>query len=266
MTVRDGHELSKITVYLPNEVWYFVPIDAGSSDLTEPEVIPHRFGEIPITEYSANRFRTGDFEKVIANIDLYDYSQSYTANYMTDTNESMLVISGDFDPKQVEYDKDANVLLLPTGMSESGHQTSLKAQYIFPQYDVNGTESYKDRLRNDIYLFTYTPDVSDETFGGQQSGIALKYKLIGLEQDRAIKERLIRKGFSRRYRMLANQARVVVSEFTFDVDTNDLVVTFTPNLPANVMEEVKTLKEAGAAFSQKTLLSQASFVDNVAVF
>lgn len=261
--VRDGDELVKITIYTKDSVWYFDPIDIGSNEIGEPTIIPHAFDDIPIIEYFANRFRTGDFEKVLPDIDLYDYSQSDTANYMTDTNESILVISGDFDPSRVEYDKDANMLLLPTGMSESGQQSSLNAQYIYPQYDVAGTESYKNRLRTDIYVFTYTPDVSDETFGGQQTGVALRYKLIGLEQDRATKERMLRKGFNRRYRMVGNMAKVVASDYSYDVDMNDLVVSFTPNLPANWTEELRALKEAGAVFSQKTLLSQASFVDNV---
>ncbi len=51
----------------------------------------------PVVEYDNNRFRTGDFEHVISLIDLYDSAQSDTANYMTDLNDALLVISGDID-------------------------------------------------------------------------------------------------------------------------------------------------------------------------
>lgn len=261
--MRDGIEQYAIVVYLPEEVWYFDPVDVGSQRLEEPKKLPHRFGGVPLVEYSANRFRVGDYEKVLSLIDLYDYAQSDTANHMTDTNDSLLVVVGDFDPEEVHYDRDSNALFLRSGFTADGQQTTLSAQYIYPQYDVAGTEAYKDRLRRDIYAFTYTPDTTDEQFGGNQSGIAMKYKLIGLEQDRAIKERLIRKGLVRRYEMLFNQAKVVDGSFTYEAQAGDLEVIFTPNLPANVMEEVATLTSAGAKFSQATLLAQASFVDNV---
>lgn len=260
--LRKGEQLHQITVYLKDKILTFPPTKVENGKLLDPEVSYHAFNDIPIIEYSANRFRIGDYEKVIPMIDLYDYAQSDTGNYMTDTNESLMVVIGDFDPDTVTYDKEANMMLLPTGESSNGQQTSLSAQYIYPQYDVTGTESYKDRLRRDIYLFAYTPDMSDENFASNQSGEAMKYKLMGLEQDRAIKERLVRRGMTRRYRLIVELSKSL-RELSVDVDINDLLVTFTPNLPANLSQELPTLVNAGAKFSQATLLAQASFVDNV---
>ena len=247
---------------MKDKILTFPPTKVENGKLLDPEVSYHAFDDIPIIEYSANRYRIGDYEKVIPMIDLYDYAQSDTGNYMTDTNESLMVVIGDFDPDTVTYDKEANMMLLPTGESSNGQQTSLSAQYIYPQYDVTGTESYKDRLRRDIYLFAYTPDMSDENFASNQSGEAMKYKLMGLEQDRAIKERLVRRGMTRRYRLIVELSKSL-RELSVDADINDLLVTFTPNLPANLSQELPTLVNAGAKFSQATLLAQASFVDNV---
>lgn len=259
---RKGETLYQITVYLKDRTLEFEPTKIIGGKLTNPTVQFHAFGGIPIVEYGANRYRIGDYEKVLPMIDLYDYAQSDTGNYMTDTNESLMVVIGDFDPDTVTYDKEANMMLLPTGESSNGQQTSLSAQYIYPQYDVTGTESYKDRLRRDIYLFAYTPDMSDENFSANRSGEAMKYKLMGLEQDRAIKERLVRRGMARRYGLVISLSRSI-HEISQDVNINDLVVTFTPNLPANLSQELPTLVNAGAKFSQATLLAQASFVDNV---
>lgn len=262
-TVSRGDEQKvAISVYLKDRMLEFPPTKIIGGDLQAPTESLHDFEGIPITEYSANRFRIGDYEKVIPMIDLYDYAQSDTGNYMTDTNESIMVVSGDFDPERVNYDKQANMLLLPTGFDSKGRQTTLNAQYIYPQYDVTGTEAYKNRLRKDIYLFSYTPDVSDEHFAGTQSGEAMKYKLLGLEQDRAIKERLIRRGMTQRYQLLVNISKSL-RELSGEVNLNDLIVTFTPNLPVSLSQELPTLVNAGAKFSQATLLAQASFVDNV---
>lgn len=259
---RKGEELVQVTLYLKDRTVTFAPTKIVGGKLRDPQEEPHFFGGVPVIEYSANRFRVGDYEKVIPIIDLYDHSQSDTGNYMTDTNESLLVVSGDFDPESVVYDKQANMMMLPTGLTPNGQQTSLSAKYIFPQYDVAGVEAYKDRLINNIYLFAYTPDVSDDNFSGTQSGEAMKYKLMGLEQDRAVKERLIRRGMSKRYDLVLNLARTL-KEVSADSDINDLTVTFSPNLPVNLSQELPTLVSAGAKFSQSTLLAQASFVDNV---
>ena len=48
-----------------------------------------------------------------------------------------------------------------------------------------------------------------------------------------------------------------------NTDLGDLTITFTPNLPKAVLEELKALVESGAEFSQETLLGLASFVDDI---
>ena len=64
----------------------------------------------------------------------------------------------------------------------------------------------------------------------------------------------------RRYRLLLN-----IKNYVNEADNSDLgdfTVTFTPNLPKAVLEELKALADAGAEFSQETLLELASFVED----
>ena len=56
----------------------------------------------------------------------------------------------------------------------------------------------------------------------------------------------------RRYRLLLN-IKKFVNEASND-DLGNFTVTFTPNLPKAVLEELKALVDAGAEFSQETLL------------
>ncbi|MGK0841014.1 phage portal protein, partial [Klebsiella pneumoniae] len=131
-------------------------------DYSEPQVT------FPVVEYKNNAFRLGDYENVISLIDLYDAAQSDTANYMTDLNDAMLVIKGDIDtlfddsmllqgidPNDEEQMKElaqnkldmlkemrsANMLLLKSGSTVTGAQTSVDAEYIHKEYDVNGAEA-----------------------------------------------------------------------------------------------------------------------------
>src|SRR5699024_5470911 len=101
--------------------------------------------------------------------------------------------------------------------------------------------------------------MDDESFSRNQSGEALKYKLFGLEQKRATKERHLKRSLRDRYRMI-NNMREIASEGSFDV--NQIGIHFTPNLPKNLLEEIEAFTKVGGTLSEETTLSLLSFVEN----
>lgn len=250
-----------VNVYTDAQVHTFQTSVATSYNLKGAVVTGHYFGGVPVVEYSNNRFRLGDFENVLSLIDLYDSAESDTANYMTDLNDAMLKIKGnlDIDTEEAKKMKDANILFLRSELNADGKESNVDADYIYKKYDVAGVESYKSRLENDIHKFTNTPNMNDEKFGGVASGEAMKYKLFGLEQKRATKERLFIKSLRERYRLL-NTMLETASEGSFDV--NDITITFTPNLPKSIKDEVDMFNELGGELSDETKLSLLSFINN----
>ena len=48
-----------------------------------------------------------------------------------------------------------------------------------------------------------------------------------------------------------------------NADLGNLTITFTPNLPKAILEELKALVDAGMEISQETLMSLASFIEDV---
>ncbi len=229
----------------------------------EPEEL-HSFGGVPIVEYRSDRYRMSVYEKQLSQIDAYDAAQSDTANYMTDFNDAILVLEGLIenakDDGALKSMKDANVLVLIPSVDVDGRAGPVKASYLTKTYDVQGVESYKTRLKEDIFNFASIPNLSDEQFAGNQSGEALKYKIFGLQQKRNDKEKFLAKGFRVRYKLLENLKRTV-KEFTGD--PVQLAFDFTPNLPTAYLEELKAFVDAGGTLSQETMLGLLSFVDNV---
>lgn len=264
----EDTDLYHIDFITEQATYFFVGSKSTNLKITErkpPEL--HSFGKVTITEFSNNEKRRGDFEKVIPLIDLYDNAQSDTANYMSDLNDAMLLIKGNIDlgdENVVRLQKEANVFHLDPPQYEDADQKvnegNVDAEYIYKQYDVNGVESYKDRISRNIHMFTNTPDMTDENFSGNQSGEAMKYKLFGLEQRTAIKEGLFRKGLRRRYKLIG-EIMSVNRELDKD-NIKDLVFTFTRNLPKSLTEEMQMYVNAGGEISQKTLMSLVSFIDN----
>lgn len=255
-----------VSVYTDQEVITYKPCSLSTLQLEEEKREPHFWGEVPITEYSPDRYRQGGFEDVTSLIDLYDAAQSDTANYMTDLNEATLVITGDLDMGKYSVNdviqmKKANLLLLSNGVNPDGSKSQTDARYIYKQYDVAGTEAYKERLQKDIHKISFVPDLTDESFSGTQSGEAMKYKLFGFQQLSKTSQRGFEKGLIRRYRLLLNIKRQV--QEADNADLGIFTVTFTPNLPKAILEELKVLKDAGAEISQETLLELASFIEDV---
>lgn len=263
----DGfREYVKVSVYTDTHIYTYKTCSLPISQLVLESEEEHYWGEVPITEYSPDRYRQSGYEDVIPLIDLYDSAQSDTANYMTDMNEALLAILGDIDLNKYSVSdmaemKKANLLLLANGINPDGSKNQVDAKYIYKQYDVSGTEAYKDRLQSDIHKISFVPDLTDEAFSGTQSGEAMKYKLFGFQQMAKTSQRGFKKGLMRRYRLLLNMKNYT-SEAN-NTDLGSLVITFTPNLPKAVLDELKALSDAGVEFSQETLMGLASFVEDI---
>ena len=233
----------------------------GDEELTLEEENHHYFKGIPVIEYENNKYRQGDFEDVLTLIDLYDAVQSDTANYMQDLNDAMLVIKGNLkiDIDDAQDMKEKNTMMLQTEPNLEGAQQQADAYYIYKKYDVAGSEAYKDRIFNNILLFTSIPNLLDDKASGTQSGEAIKMKLFALSQKRATKERLFKRSLRDRYRII-NNIMSVANEGNFDV--NDISITFTENLPSMIDKELEWFGAMGGQLSNQTLLEQLSFVEN----
>lgn len=252
-----------MTVYTNKEIIVYKPFVSHAVRLVVDNVTKHAYNDVPVVEWWNNRNRQGDFESELALIDAYDSSQSDTANYMSDLNDAMLLIKGDLDALGLDVEtsnkmKEANMLLLQTGLSATGQQTNADANYIYKQYDVNGTEAYKNRIANDIHRFSKIPNLDDDRFNTTSSGIALLYKMIGLEQVRTDKQTYYTKALRRRYELIGNVHKELNKEL---VEADKLTFTFHPNIPQDIWTEIKTYIDSGGIISQETLLNNATFTD-----
>lgn len=254
----EGYKISHIEVYTATHLHTYV---IRNGELNSTEAIEHHYNDVPIIEYLNNKFKQGDFENVLSLIDLYDSAQSDTANYMTDTNDAMLAVVGnvEMDGDDAQKFKDANMIHVKPEMNANGGEGKADVKYIYKQYDVQGSEAYKTRLQNDIHKFTNTPDLTDENFTGTQSGEAMKYKLFGLEQARAVKERLFKKGLSKRYKLLFNNLNILGTKTH---DHEEIDIAFTPNLPKSMKDNVEVVNLLAGTVSEKTRLGLLDFIDD----
>lgn len=125
--------------------------------------------------------------------------------------------------------------------------------------DDTALENYKNRLREDIHTGANVPHMCDESFGGNLSGVAISYKLWGLEQICSIKERKFKKGLQRRIELITNILNIMGHNY----DYRDIVPKFRRNRPQNDMETAQIVTMLANDLSRETRLQLMPGVENV---
>lgn len=213
---------------------------------------PHYFGMVPIAVYENNEDLTGDFEKVIPLIDAYDKMESDSMNDFEYFVDAYLALYGfTADSEDIVKMKQNRVLLMDEGT---------KAEWLIKNENDSLTENMKNRLDKDIHKFAKCPNMSDEEFAGNASGIAIKFKMLGTENLVSIKERKFKKGLQQRLELISMITGVLSAGF----DWRSIDITFTRNIPTNDLETAQMVNLYKDLVSDDTLLAQIPFVEDIA--
>ncbi|MEK4628099.1 phage portal protein [Solibacillus sp. FSL R7-0682] len=248
----------KVFVYSETSVVEYFIKKIDSKDFTLIDDIPHYWGAVPITEFLNNEEEQGDFEQQISLIDAYNLLQSDRVNDKEQLVDALLKVVGvSFGDDEEEASKTAamikkhRILELP--------EVGADADWLVKQLNEAQVEILKDSIQSDIHEFSMVPNLTDENFASNSSGVAMKYKLFGLEQLAVIKERYFIQGLRKRLKLFANILTVKAKA----VDIAGALITMTRNLPENeaTLQELSAL---GIEVSNETLLSQVPFVEDVA--
>ena len=212
----------------------------------------HYFGEVPIIAYENNKELLGDFEGVMTLIDAYNLAQSDTANdfeYFTDAYLTMTGVR--LDTEDIRKMKENRVIGLP--------DKECSVDWLIKQVNDTALENYKNRLRKDIHSLSKTPNLSDESFSGNLTGVAISYKIWGMDQIVSVKERKFKKGLQRRIRLITNILNTTGKNWNY----KDIDITFSRNMPQNLTELADMVTKLKGLVSQETLLSILPFIDDV---
>lgn len=219
---------------------------------------PHLLGDIPVIVVWNNEEQLGDFEPHISLVDAYDKAQSDTGNdqeYFTDaylciTGASEIVeagLTGEDDGeegsgKAIREFRKNKILLL----DEHG-----QAQWLVKNVNDAATENYKNRLYKDIFFLAQVPALSDESFAGNLSGIAIKYKLIGVEELSIMKENRFRSAQTKLLRIITEYLNTRMNK-KWDPDTVDQ--KYERNFIENTSDIIEDVKNLDGIVSRKAQL------------
>lgn len=221
------------------------------TSLTLLDEYQHYFSLVPVAIFKNNEEQSGDFENVISLIDAYDKMESDSLNdfeYFVDAYLALYGFTADGD--DVAQMKENRVLLMDEGTS---------AEWLIKQTSDVYVENMKNRLDNDIHKFAKCPNMSDENFASNASGVAIKFKLLGTENLVAIKERKFKRGIQQRLELMSAINSILREGF----DWRAIDIIFTRNIPSNDVDIANMVNSLKDLVSEETLLAQIPFVEDV---
>ena len=166
--------------------------------------------------------------------------------------DAYLCIEGaDLDEDTVANMKTNRVLLLPEAS---------KAYWLTKQGNDAQIENILKRLHESIYRTASCPDFSSESFiGGVSSGIAIQYRLTGMETRAGKIEAEMKKSLQRRIELISGMASLKLGETLW----RDIEITFSRNIPADEAATINMINSLKGTVSDATLLTQLPFINDV---
>lgn len=244
---RTKETITHVQAFTESEVWEFQATDGEIK--VPPVVTSHYFGRVPVIEYLANEERQGDFESVLTLIDAYNTAVSDSINDIEYWNDAYLLLKNlDATTQEDIQQMKENRVLLVDGEGE--------ARFITKDVNDGHIENIKDRLTMDIHKFSQTPNLNDEQFATNLSGVAIKYKMLGLENKTAIKERKFTSALIQRVGLIRNILNLKGGQYAFSY----VEPVFKRNLPANLVEVADMISKIRGVVSDETLRNQLPFV------
>ena len=260
----DTEDTDKTThyaeVYSVGKMELFKSVDGGTStkgkgrEFASYEYVgeePLIYDRIPVCTMYNNEEQMSDLEKIESLVVDYDKVLSDVSDEFSAFRNAYLML------KNMIVGEDGKKQLKDEGIIEVMENGDVK--FITKQIQTEALENHLNRLEKNIYKFSQVPDLSDENFAGNLSGVAIRFKLFGLETKCIIKERKMEKAIRDLFRIIVAPLRVLTGR---EPDVLNLKVEFTRNVPNNITEIVDTVTKLDGKVDKETLLALLPFIDN----
>ncbi len=230
--------------------WFTVK---GGNLVFSPEEKAHGFADVPATEYVENAERIGLYEGIMSLIDSFNLGLSEKANEIDYFGDAYMKILGTkLDNGDAQFIKNNRII------NFEGDSDKIKVDFMNKPSADETQEHHLERLERLIFSMSMVANISDENFG-TSSGIALKYKLLAMDNLAQAKQRKFTAGLNRRYKVLFSNLISGIAEN----DWMKINYKFTRNYPANLSDEADTAGKLAGITSNKTRLSVLSVVNDV---
>lgn len=245
----DNSDLYYVDVYSDYNVRHYT-MSGMSGYLTFKSEELHYFSQCP-----ANIFTLPDeksiFDCIMSQQDsVNELLSSEIDDYSAFCDAYLCITGADADADDIEIMKENRVIILPD---------SAMASWLTKNANDAQVENMLKRIHDSIYRIAQCPDFSSETFvGGVSSGVAIRYRLTGMENRAGIIEGRMKKALQHRIEIICGIASLKLGEEVF----RDIQINFKRNIPEDTAATVDMITKLKGTVSDKTLITQLDFVND----
>lgn len=211
---------------------------------------PNIYKQVPITVFNLNSDEESIFDKVMTLQDAYNKLLSSEVDDFESFCDAYLVLKGcQADADDLVAMKQNRVLLM---------DTDAEASYLTKSVSDTQIENMLKNINDTIHKISNSPDFTEDTFMSQ-SGVAIKYKLIGFENVASNIVANMTKALQRRIELICS----ILSLTDGETKWRDIQIVFTRNLPQNITDTAQAINQLRGIVSDKTLISLLPFIKDV---
>lgn len=211
---------------------------------------PHYFGQCPVTVFKLSTEEVSIFDKIITLQDSYNQLLSDEIDDFDAFADAYLVLKGvTADDDDLKVMKENRCMILDPD-SDAGYLTK----------NISDTQiaNMLTNVNDQIHKISASPDFNDDKFMAQ-SGIAMRYKLVGFENAASAIESNMKKALQRRIELISAILNLTSGESVW----REVKIIFTRNLPSDLIQTVQMVNSLRGIVSTKTLLGLLPFVSDV---
>lgn len=266
----DGREVLRVEVWDENTVTFYMQLNGKYVlDPTE-EINPqshfyygndktsegYGWGKVPFVSFKNNEQETSDLKYYKQLVDAFDGRVSDNQNNFEEIQELIYVLKGYEGQSLSEFMQNLKYYKAINVDGDGGVDTK---QAEIPMQSI---DSHLDRLKENIFTFGQGIDPTTDDFGGNSSGITLKFLYSLLDLKASQTERKFRKSiqvflwFLCEYLAMSGQG---------EYDYKSVGFTFRYNIMANDKENAEIARDSMGIISQQTIVENHPFVNDAEV-
>lgn len=246
----DDSNTYRVDVYSDYEIKHY-EMSGKNGQLKLLGEEPHYFSQCP-----ANIFYLPDEKSIFECIlPLQDAVNELVSSEIDDYSafcDAYLILEG--------VDADADDIAAMRANRAASIPEGAKMYYLTKNANDTQVENIIKRIHDSIYRIAQCPDFSSETFvGGVSSGIAIRYRLTGMETRAGKIEAEMKKALQRRIEIICGIATLKLGEEVF----RDIEIDFKRNIPEDETAVINMINALKGSVSDATLLAQLPFISDV---
>ena len=211
---------------------------------------PNYYNQVPVTVFSLNADEESVFDKVMTLQDAYNKLLSSEVDDFESFCDAYLVLKGCMaDADDLVAMKQNRVLMM---------DADAEASYLTKSVSDTQIENMLKNINDTIHKIANSPDFNDEKLMAQ-SGIAMRYKLVGFENVSSNIVANMTKALQKRIELICSILHLTGSDNTW----RDVHIVFTRNSSENITDTAQAINQLRGIVSDKTLISLLPFIKDV---